>query len=82
MADRCTLHVNKLEAFKVWLQDNDFDYRPGKGEYQVLQVQTKRHGWQVVFKRADMPEHYSINDKLYPIVKRFIKEGRRYHNDL
>jgi len=75
MADRCTLHISKLEKFKDYLNDQGIAYRAGKGEYQVLQAKTEL-GWQVIFKRNDMPEHYSINDKLVGIVREFLNSQK------
>jgi hypothetical protein len=37
---------------------------------------TDHSGWQVVFLRDSMPEHYSINAALEPIVRRFINDSR------
>jgi hypothetical protein len=78
MADRCTLHKDKLEGFKKWLNDSGIAHRPGKGDYQVLQVLTPKSGWQVIFKRNDMPEHFSINDKLLPVVQSYLSEKRSH----
>ena len=75
MANRCTLHIKKLEDFKNYLNDHGIAYRAGKGAWQVLQVLTPKHGWQCVFERGDMPEHYTVQDKLMPIVRHFLKEG-------
>ena len=73
---RCTLHIAKLEDFKTWLAFEGIAHRPGKGDWQVLQVETPQHGWQVVFARADMPEHFTINEKLMPLVRAFIADTR------
>lgn len=70
------LHTSRLEAFKAWLTKNDRGWRPGKGPYQVIQVLTENSGWQVVFRRDTMPEHFSINTALEPLVRRFIRESR------
>ena len=70
------LHISRLEAFKAWLTKNDRGWRPGKGPYQVIQVLTENSGWQVVFRRDTMPEHFSINTALEPLVRRFIHETR------
>lgn len=70
------LHTSRLEAFKAWLTKNDRGWRPGKGPYQVIQVLTENSGWQVVFRRDTMPEHFSINTALEPLVRRFIRETR------
>lgn len=73
---RCTLHLTHLEPFKEWLNSQGIAHRPGKGAWQVLQVQTFSHGWQVVFSRADMPEHYTVNEKLMPTVRRFLESRK------
>ena len=74
MANRGALHINKIDAFKEYLDSQGIAYRPGKGNWQVLQVLTPEHGWQCVFSRADMPEHYTIQDKLYPVFKAFLNQ--------
>jgi hypothetical protein len=73
---RNLLHISKLEAFKWWLTRTGRGWRSGKGAYQVIQVMTDNSGWQVVFRRDSMPEHYSINAALEPIVRRFIHDSR------
>ena len=70
--NRCTLHKTHLEPLKEWLREvQQIPYRDGKGDYQVLQILTDGAGWQVVFAKKDMPEHYSVNDKLMPLIRRF-----------
>jgi len=76
MANRNTLHILKLEDFKQWLIDNNIANRPGKGDWQVLQVHTLRFGWQCIFERADMPEHLTVQDRLMPLVNKFINERK------
>jgi len=73
---RNTLHKTKLEAFKTWLDQNEIPHRPGKGDWEVLQVFTEKSNWQRVFERLDMKEHYSVNEKLLPIVRRFIHDSK------
>jgi hypothetical protein len=73
---RNLLHVSKLGAFKAWLAENAIEHRDGRGGYEVLQVKTKKGIWQCVFRRADMPEHYTVAYPLEPMVRRFIKETR------
>lgn len=77
MANRYTLHVSKLDDFKEWLNSEGIPYRPGKGNYQVLQVRTEKDGWQCIFKRDDMPEHYSVNDKLMRLVWIYLTVRKR-----
>ena len=77
MAERCLLHKSKLDEFECWCSLYGIETRPGKGEWQVLQVKDPKYGWQVVFDRKDSPEHYTINDKLRNLVWNFIKESNR-----
>jgi hypothetical protein len=72
MASRNLMHKNKLEDFKKWCDRMNIPYRPGKGQYQVLQILTEFFGWKIIYKRNDMPEHYSLDEKLVPIIKKFI----------
>ena len=73
--NRCLLHKTKLEEFKAWLDSKGIQHRPGKGDWQVLQVQTTNFGWQVVFEKKDMPEHFTVNDKLVSVVREFINSS-------
>lgn len=76
MANRCTLHKTKLEDFKSFLDSEGIAYREGKGSYQALQVQTDK-GWQTVYERNDMPEHFTVQDKLMPLVREFLDESKQ-----
>jgi hypothetical protein len=71
--NRCTLHKTHLEEFKEWLETTGVAWRAGKGDYQVLQVLTQADGWQVVFRKNSMPEHFSVNEKLMPLVREFYR---------
>jgi len=55
---------------------NGISYRPGNGGYQVIQVLTEKNGWQCIYERHDMPQHYTVQAKLMHLVKRFIRESK------
>lgn len=76
MAARNLLHKDKLEAFKAWLDFTEREYRPGRGDWQVLQVKL-RSGWVPVFERAEMPEHLTVPEKLIGLVRLFLQDTRR-----
>jgi len=63
-----------LELFKAWLDKEGVAYRPGKGEYQVLQVFTPTDGFQVLFIKKGYEEYYTHNEKLQPTITRFYNE--------
>lgn len=64
MANRNTLHVDKLGDFTLWLMAHGWQYQLPKGEYEVLRM-TKREvqGPLMVFRRAapGTHEHYTIS---------------------
>lgn len=82
MANRCTLHLSHMEAFKQWLAENSYAFRDGKGDFQVLQVMTDNDGWQSIYSRLDMPEHYTVQDKLMYLVKRFFLANRKSADEI
>ena len=69
------LHKTKLEQFKAWLDANHIEHRPGRGDWQLLQVKVGKT-WQTVFERAWMPEHVTVPWPLESIVHKFIKSTR------
>lgn len=69
---RDLLHKSKLEDFKKYLDELEVPHRPGKGDWQVLQVCVDLYGWRVIHFRADMPEHLTVDERLVPLVKKFI----------
>ena len=75
---RCTLHKTHLEDLKIWLREiKQIPYRDGKGHYQILQILVPLAGWQVVFSKAYMPEHFSANEKLMPIIREFYRSRKQ-----
>lgn len=73
---RNLLHKTKLEPFKQWLDAKGIAHRPGRGDFQVLQVALPRNQWGVVFDRIEAPEHYTVTWPLEAMVRRFIREGK------
>ena len=70
------LAKSKLEAFKAWLDDNGFAHRPGKGEWQALQVLIEEDGWQILYLKKDTPNHLRVSEGLAGLVARFLRETR------
>lgn len=77
MPARNLLHKTKLEDFKSYLDEKGIPYRPGKGDYQILQVQHPDHGWLVIYSKLEAPEHYSVPWKLTSTVEKFIHWSRK-----
>lgn len=74
---RCLLHLTKLDDFKEWLTAHGIEHAPSKGEYEVLRVHLPK-GWQCVFSRHDMPEHYTVARPLEKLVRRFIASRKEH----
>lgn len=73
---RCLLHKSRLDDFKSWLDQNKIEHRPGRGDYQVMQVRSK-NGWDVVYDRHSAKEHFTVTWPMEALVVRFIRETRR-----
>lgn len=78
---RCLLHKTRLEPFKQWMTAAGIEHRPGRGDFQVLQVKTKNGQWQCVFDRIEAPEHYTVAWPLESIVRRFIRANKEPQRD-
>jgi hypothetical protein len=66
-----------LEDFKKYLDELGVPHRPGKGDYQILQVCIDLYGWRVIHHRADTTGHLTVDERLVPLVKRFIDEQHK-----
>jgi hypothetical protein len=76
MAIRCLLHKDKLPEFQSWLDSQEIENRPGRGDWQLLQVRAKDgKGWDVLYERLEMKEHVTVPDPMVQLVRRFISES-------
>ncbi len=79
MAIRNLLHVDHIEPFKEWLDGNQIKWRPGVGDYEVIQIECGKK-WIPIFARLDTLAgnklvHYTIWGPVVPLVQKFL----RYH---
>ena len=72
---RNLLHKSKIERFQIWLATMKIEFRSVDIDYQVMQIKWKNQ-WMSVFYRDHMPEHYSVDRRLDPLVKMFIDSRR------
>lgn len=77
MANRHTLHINKLAKFQAFLEKENYELLPTKGTYEVLRARGER-GTIVIYKRDQAKEHCSVMDKDVWIVRKFLREERKY----
>lgn len=82
MADRCTLHRSKVEAFVAWAQALGWRREQPRGVYEVLRL--RHEGWKHPFIAYDRgsPEHVSVprtpdgKESNIQLVRAFIRSGR------
>ena len=73
---RNMLHKTHLADFTQWLEDKDYPVRPGKGDWQVLQVWIGGV-WYAVYERLFMPEHLTVaGNKLEKLVRKFYDDRK------
>lgn len=75
MAQRALLHKDKVDDFTGWCEENGVATRPGKGDWELLQVNFPAGQWNKIYARANMPEHTTVQEALAPLVRAFI-DGR------
>lgn len=76
MADRHTLHFNKLDSFKKWLIKNDWEMKPlSKSQYEVLRA-TKNGKWVIVYVKDEATEHYSLTENSISVVNQWLRERK------
>lgn len=72
MARRNLLHRSKLDEFVAFLDQNEITHRPGRGDWEVLQIQMEDGRWQCIFDRIK-GDHYTVPNPLIRLVERFIQ---------
>jgi hypothetical protein len=60
-----------LSTFTDWLDSQSIAHRPGKGEYQALQVK-RPSGWEILYSSPNYPDHYKAGStQLAELVREF-----------
>jgi hypothetical protein len=75
--DRALLHIDQLQMFRDWLDSIGVKWRDTAAAYQVLQVYSQRTGdWVPIYKRNEATEHLTVQGRMVPLVRRFIRERK------
>lgn len=78
MANRNTLHVKKLNAFKDWLISDGWEVVPTKGCYEVLRAVKAGRKPLLVFERGkDGLTHLTVQESHTGVLWAFIKSMRQ-----
>ena len=73
---RWHLHITHFDDFKAFLDWKMIAYRPGKGDYQVLQVSKDCKHWDCIYRRDSMPEHFTVTKHLESLVDEFYRKRK------
>lgn len=74
MADRRTLHINKLEDFKKWLVKDGWRIEEPKGIYEVLRARKPgRQHLLLIYKKDSAKEHLSFMDRDAGVIRAFLQ---------
>lgn len=71
MSKRALLHKSKIEEFKSFLIENQVQYRSGKGDFQVLQVEVNGHFYPIYNRFSG--DHFTVQKELFGLVHKFVK---------
>lgn len=77
MANRHTLHSNKLDALRTWLIKTGWTIEEPKGIWEVLRA--KKAGRQnplIVYQKTNK-EHLSVLDRDIDIIKDFLRDNKK-----
>lgn len=68
---RGMLHKTKLEDFKCFLIGQQVQYREGKGDYQVLQVEIKGRFYPIYDRHKG--DHFTTQQELMPLIGKYLR---------
>lgn len=82
MADRRTLHINKLEDFKKWLVNDGWRIEEPKGIYEVLRARKPgRKHLLLIYKKDSAKEHLSYLDRDEGVIRAFLRDKKGEPNE-
>ena len=77
MANRHTLHINQLDYFSIWLENQGWQIQPVKGSYEVLRAKKKGRQYPlIIYKKMDAKEHLSVLDRDIRVLASFIRASK------
>lgn len=78
MANRNTLHISKLDAFKEWLVKDGWELEEPKGRYEVLRARMPgRKNPLLVYEKLDAKEHLSLLDRDTGVIGAFLRDSKK-----
>lgn len=78
MANRHTLHINKLDSFKKWLVKDGWELLPlSNNHYEVLRAQKAGKQYPLIIYSGKSSEHLSLADRDMPVVGAFLRDSKK-----
>lgn len=68
---RGLLHKSKLEDFKSFLVDQNIQYRNGKSDYQVLQIEVNGRFYPIYDRYSG--DHFTTQRELFPLIRTYLR---------
>ena len=78
MANRHTLHINKLDSFKKWLVKGGWELLPlSNNPYEVLRAQKTGKQYPLIIYSGKSSEHLSLADRDMSVVGAFLRDCKK-----
>lgn len=78
MANRHTLHINKLDSFKKWLVKDGWELLPlSNNYYEVLRAQKAGKQYPLIIYSGKSSEHLSLADRDMSVVGAFLRDSKK-----
>ena len=78
MANRHTLHINKLDSFKKWLVKDGWELLPlSNNYYEVLRAQKAGKQYPLIIYSGKSSEHLSFADRDMSVVGAFLRDSKK-----
>lgn len=78
MANRHTLHINKLDSFKKWLVKDGWELLPlSNNHYEVLRAKKGGKQYPLIIYSGKSSEHLSLADRDMSVVGAFLRDSKK-----
>ena len=78
MANRHTLHINKLDSFRKWLVKDGWELLPlSNNYYEVLRAQKAGKQYPLIIYSGKSSEHLSFADRDMSVVGAFLRDSKK-----
>lgn len=78
MANRHTLHINKLDSFKKWLVKDGWELLPlSNNHYEVLRAKKAGKQYPLIIYSGKSSEHLSLADRDMSVVGAFLRDSKK-----